>query len=244
MTKFTIEFQSKYLLRKTEVLVYIPGQSLQETIKQSDKNQLEKSNKTYPLMILLPGFGSNKSAWVENTNVVELAQKYQVALALISGENKWYMNFSPIDNWEGFLNYELPDFLYGTFKELSSSNPRYLVGCSMGGYGALRNYLTHSELYKACAALSPATYADNNLEAMLKAKSLRELAIDAKDIKKNIYLSVGTEDFIAKASKEFDEFLKENNCGFGYSFIDGYDHSYRLWNEEIKKVFEYIMKLS
>ena len=243
MARFLIEFQSKYLLRRTEIILYIPDQSLQETIVRADNSYYQNNKESYPLMLLLSGFGSSKTAWEQKSNVVDLAMENKVALCMIGGENKWYMNFSPIDNWEAFINIELPDYIYGNFKAISKEKPLYIAGCSMGGYGALRNYLLNIDKYKACCSLSPATKPDNNLEEVLKQKGLKDLIIETKDIKKNVYLSIGTKDFVYKQSMQYDKFLEECSCGFRYRSIEGYDHSYTLWNREIKEFFEYIKDL-
>lgn len=243
MSRLLVEFQSKYLLRKTEVILYVPTLDLQESLQQQDVNYYQNCEKKYPLMILLAGFGMDKSGWEQNSNIAELSKKYGVAVALVGGENKWYMNFSPIDNWDGFLNVELPDFIYGNFSSISKDKPLYIAGCSMGGYGALRNYLSNIDKYKACCALSPATKADNNLEQMLGQKTLNDLFEETKDVKKNIYLSVGTCDFIIEPSREYNEYLKNLNCGVSYKFVEGYDHSFRLWNIEIEEFLKYVSEL-
>ena len=245
MARFLVEFQSKYLLRKTEVIVYIPTQNLQETIIRNDEHFYENAkDRKYPLMILLSGFGSSKTAWEQRSNVVDYAMKNNIALVLVGGENKWYLNMNPADNWEGFLNIELPDFIYGNFKSIDSSLPLYIAGCSMGGYGAFRNYLLNIDKYKACGVFSPATRADNNLEEMINAKGLKELILETKDKKKNVYLSIGTEDFVYKSSMEFDKFLMECDCGIRYKSVEGYDHSYNLWDKEIRCFIDYIKNLN
>ena len=244
MARISLEFYSKSLLRKTEVIVYIPTLNLQGVIRQTDRNYYQNANKQFPLMILLGGFGLSKTGWEQQSIVEDLADKYGVALCMVGGENKWYMNNSPIDMWEDFLCYELPDFLFGNFASLSRSNPLWIAGCSMGGYGALRNYLSHIEVFDACGVLSPATKADNNLEDILHQKSLPQLIEETKDLKKNVYLSVGTKDFIYEPSKEFDEFLTKTNCGFNYKFVEGYDHSFALWNIEIENFIKYALSLN
>lgn len=243
MARLTLEFQSKYLLRKTEVVCYIPTMNLGQTMQNQSKNPYQESDKKLPLMILLGGFSESKLAWEMHSHVEDLADEYQIALVMVGGENKWYLNASPIDGWYDFLNTELPDFLYGNFKALSSDAPLYICGESMGGYGALRHYLTNLDKYKACCALSPAIKPDGNLEEMLHLKNLKELFVETKDAKKNIYLSVGTKDFIYNASKEFDDFLTSENVGVNYHFIEGYEHNWKLWREEIVKFFEYIKGL-
>lgn len=244
MARFLVEFQSKYLLRKTEVIVYVPTQNLQETIRRTDKHYYENNkDRKYPLLVLLSGFGGSKTAWEQKSTICEYALEHNLAVALVGGENKWYMNFNPTDNWEDFLNIELPDFIYGNFSAISSERPLYLAGCSMGGYGALRNYLLNINKYKAVGVFSPAIQPDNDLEGVLGVKRLKDIILETKDIKKNVYLSIGTKDFVYRQSMEFDKFLEECGCGFRYKSIEGYDHSYTLWDKECRSFIDYIEKL-
>ncbi len=238
MARYILEFQSSALYRNTEVIVYIPTMNLQETIQNKSKTPYQDEVKQYPLMILLSGFGSSKTAWEQRSTIEQLADQYKIALCMIGCENKWYVNYSPVDRWADFINDELPDFLYGNFTALSKKMPRYIAGCSMGGYGALRNYLEHLQLYQGCCALSPATRADNDLEQVLKLKSLKDLFIDTKDEPKNIYLSIGDKDFIYAQSLEFDTYLREICQDVSYKIVEGYGHTWDLWNLEIAEFFK------
>lgn len=238
MARYLLEFQSGALYRNTEVIVYIPTMNLQETIQNKSNTPYQDQVKQYPLLILLSGFGSAKTAWEQRSNIEQLADQYKVALCMVGCENKWYVNYSPVDRWADFINEELPDFLYGNFISLSKNMPRYIAGCSMGGYGALRNYLEHMDLYQGCCALSPATRADNDLEHILKLKTLKDLFLETKNMEKNIYLSIGNKDFIFAQSLEFDAYIRETTKNVAYKVIEGYGHTWDLWNIEIAEFFK------
>lgn len=238
MARYLLEFQSSALYRNTEVIVYIPTMNLQETIQNKSKTPYQDEVKQYPLLILLSGFGSAKTAWEQRSNIEQLADQYKIALCMVGCENKWYVNYSPVDRWADFINEELPDFLYGNFSYLANTMPRYIAGCSMGGYGALRNYLEHMDIYQGCCALSPATRADNDLENILNLKTLKNLFIETKDKKKSIYLSIGDKDFIYNQSLEFDAYIKEICEDVSYKIVEGYGHTWDLWNREIEEFFK------
>lgn len=238
MARYLLEFQSGALYRNTEVIVYIPTMNLQETIQNKSNTPYQDQVKQYPLLILLSGFGSAKTAWEQRSNIEQLADQYKVALCMVGCENKWYVNYSLVDRWADFINEELPDFLYGNFTSLSKNMPRYIAGCSMGGYGALRNYLEHMDLYQGCCALSPATRADNDLEHILKLKTLKDLFLETKNMEKNIYLSIGNKDFIFAQSLEFDAYIRETTKNVAYKVVEGHGHTWDLWNIEIAEFFK------
>lgn len=237
MARFNLRFVSKSLLRKTEVNLIIPSLDLHGALSEKNARYYRECGKKYPLIILLSGFGDDNEAWLYQTNIFSLCSEYGVAAALVGGENKWYLNQSPIDGWHSFLTDELPDFLYGNFSALDSGRLPIIGGVSMGGYGALYNGLKSPEKYSAIMALSPATKPDDMIDEKLHG-TLKELFLKSKGKLPYTYLSVGDKDFIYEASKNFDGWLTENSIGVNYAFRAGYAHTWDLWRIEIIKFLQ------
>lgn len=237
MARFNLRFVSKSLLRKTEVNLIIPSLDLHGVISNKNDRYYRDSTRKYPLIILLSGFNDDNEAWLFQTNIFSLCSEYGVAVALIGGENKWYLDQGPIDSWHSFIEKELPDFLYGNFTMLDQSKLPVIGGVSMGGYGALYNGLKSPEKYSAIMALSPATKPDDVVDEKQHG-TLKELFLKAKDKLPYTYISVGDKDFIYELSKEFDVWLTENSIGVNYSFIEGYAHTWDLWRIELVKFLQ------
>ncbi len=231
MARFGFRFVSKYLLRKVEVNLVIPSLDLHGAIDQKSERYYRDGAKKYPLIILLSGFGDDNEGWLYQSNLISLCAEYGFAAATLGGENKWYLDQSPVDGWHSFIEKELPDFLYGNFSKLDQSRLPVIGGVSMGGYGALYNALKSPEKYSAVMALSPATKPDDLVDEEIHG-SLRQLFTESKDRLPYTYLSVGDEDFIYGASKQLDDWLTENGIGVNYSFIKGYAHNWDLWRIE------------
>lgn len=232
MARFNLRFVSKSLLRKTEVNLVIPSLDLHGAIAEKNARYYRESDKKYPLVILLSGFGDDNEAWLLQTNISALCSEYGVAVALLGGENKWYLNQSPIDGWHSFIESELPDFLYGNFSKLDGDRLPVIGGVSMGGYGALYNGLKSPEKFSAIMALSPATKPDDMIDERA-CGTLRELFLSSKGRLPYTYLSVGDKDFIYQASKELDSWLTDNEIGVNYKFKAGFAHTWGLWRGEI-----------
>lgn len=241
MAKLKIEFYAKSLARRTTFDLVIPSLNLHGCLNNKDEYYYENLEEKYPLVIFLHGFGENGSAWQNNTQIIKLCEDNKIAGCFINGDNKWYLNMGPIDDYYSLIERDILDYLYGNFRCLSRSKPLGIAGVSMGGYGALYHYLKNIDKYQACIALSPATKPDEFDEK--KYGSLRDLFLDAKNKPLNIYLSVGTKDFIYNASKELDSFLKENEINARYKMIDGSDHSWVTWNKEIFSVLSFLKDL-
>ncbi len=241
MAKLTIEIYAKALARRTTFDLVIPSLNLHGCLNNENEHYYENLEKTYPLVIFLHGFGDNANAWQNNTQVIKLCEENKIAACFINGDNKWYLNMGPIDDYYSLIERDILDYLYGNFRCLSRNMPLGIAGVSMGGYGALYHYLNNTNKYQACIALSPATKPDSLDES--KYGSLKDLFLVRKNDKLNIYLSVGTKDFIYNASKEFDTFLSENKINVSYKIIEGADHSWNTWNNQTLEVINYLKKI-
>lgn len=241
MALLSIDLYVKALARKTKIDLVIPSLNLQGVLKNNDEKYYQNSEKKYPLLICLHGFGDDLNGWQTNTPIIKWCEEKGIAACFINGENKWYLNMGPIDDFYSLIERDVVDFLYGNFKCLSPEMPLAIAGVSMGGYGSLYHYLKNTSKYKACIALSPATKPDYVDEA--KYGTLRELFLNNKDNKLNIYLSIGSRDFIYDHSMELNDFLKENNVGVEYKVVEGYDHSWNLWAHELGNIFDYLKQV-
>lgn len=238
MALMTVDFHTKSLARRTRMDVFIPTLNLGGCLKNQDPNYYQNSQDTYPLIIFLHGFGDNEKAWQMNTQVLKMCEDKKIAACFINGENKWYLNLGPIDNYYSLVEEEVLDFLYGNFSCLSKDKPLVIAGVSMGGYGALYHYLKNVDKYAACVSLSPAIKPDRLDESEIG--TLRDLFLGSKGKDLNVYLSVGESDFIIESSRAFNDFLIENDLGVEYKFIPEKDHSWYTWAQEIFPVMEYL----
>lgn len=238
MARFTVDFYSKSLLRRIEFNLVIPSLNLHESLSNKDDNYYQNRTETFPLCIFLCGFGENQKSWQYNTQIDSLLEQNRVAGVFINGDNKWYLNQGPIEAYYDLVEKDILDYLYGNFKNLSKDKPLFIAGNSMGGYGALYHYVKNLDKYSACIALSPATKPDYLDES--KYGSLRDLYLKEKDKKLNVYISVGSEDFIINASKELDNFFAENGIDIKYRFKEGYNHSWLFWKDEVFEIMKYL----
>lgn len=237
MARYNLRFLSKSLLRKTEVNLIIPSLDLHGAIANKNARYYRESGKKFPLILLLSGFGDDNEAWLLQTDIAALCAEYGVAAALIGGENKWYLDLSPIDGWHTYLTEELPDFLFGNFSKLDGDRLPVLGGVSMGGYGALYNGLKSPQSFAAIMALSPATKPDGVIDEGAHG-TLKELFLAAGGNLPPVYLSVGDKDFIYEASRQLDGWLAQNAIGVRYKFVEGYAHTWALWRLEIKNFLQ------
>lgn len=236
MARYTIRFFSKCLMRKTEVHLVVPSLDMHSAMKESDEAFYQHDTEKYPLFLMLCGFGDDNEGWLTQGNLQSLCDKHRIAAVSIGGEDKWYLDSSPLESWHTLLEQELPDFLYGNFAKLDRSKKPVICGVSMGGFGALWNGLASPRRYSAIIALSPATRPDGDLNDEARFPSLKTLFLQSKGALPYVHLAVGDQDFILSPSRQLDEWLEENKIGVRYAFVPGYGHSWDFWRVHMDRV--------
>lgn len=133
----------------------------------------------YPVLYLLHGSSDSHTAFVENTEVAELAAKGNALVVMPeAGRLGFYTNWRVTDRagtvpqWETFHLAELPATLE---REFGASDVRMVAGLSMGGYGALRYAMRFPGMFRAAASLSGLMHLTRpGMAALLGALSIRE----------------------------------------------------------------------
>lgn len=150
MAVFQGNIFSSSLLRSVPITVILP----------SDKPSFDKksnSNKQMKSLYLLHGILGDNNDWLFNTNIKELAEKYNLAVIMPAGENHFYVDHkSTHDMYGEFIGQELIDTTRKMFNLSSKRTDTFICGLSMGGYGALRNGLKYYQNFGVIGALSSA----------------------------------------------------------------------------------------
>ncbi|KAK0757369.1 hypothetical protein N5P37_010091 [Trichoderma harzianum] len=150
----------------------------------------------------------------------------------------WNKNYK----MESYLTNELPDLLFGAFKELDSSRVS-IAGHSMGGHGALTLYLKNPGKYKSVSAFAPianpvnCTWGQKAFSGYLGDNKEEWKKHDASELLRgwkgplNALIDVGTEDNFYKQGQllpeNFEKVAKEIGAsGLQVNYREGYNHSY------------------
>lgn len=145
-------------------------------------------------------------------------------------------------NMYSYITKELPEALFGHFKELDG-NRVSITGHSMGGHGALTLYLKNPGMYKSVSALAPISnpskcpwgekafggyFGDDNKSKWAEHDATELLPKFPNDT--DILIDVGTGDNFYKQGQLLPENLeaaaKKAGKKVNVRYQDGYDHSY------------------
>ncbi len=262
MAKMTINMISYTLRRTVDITVVLPTATIPESMGMSGtKDSLKYQGKPkFPVLYLFHGMGNNHAQWTGYTNVELFAEERNIAVVMISAENKSYVDFNGEDFYS-FIEVELQDFIKGTFPISDRPEDTYIAGLSMGGYGTLVHALRNPEKYAAAGAFSaavelnpksllgPLVADDGNVDVSklnagvdpsIDPNSLADkLIAEGKSFPK-MYIACGEDDFLFETNKKFKDKLAAAGVDVTWDSLPGYGHVWRFWNIEVEKFLDFI----
>jgi S-formylglutathione hydrolase FrmB len=199
----------------------------------------------FPVLFLLHGAGDNDWTWLNASSVASLADQYGIILVCPSAELSWYFDSpeDPTSLYETFITAELLPYVDGHYRTRADRLHRALLGCSMGGHGALFLAIRHKDLFGIAVSLSggvdfrpfpknwnldkilgaEADHPDrwNDLNVLNQAKSLKdgELAIS---------IDCGVYDLFIAGNRALHQQLLDQKVMHDYSERPGY-HGWTYW---------------
>lgn len=253
MSNLSIEFFSNSLRRPVQFKMIIPGDF------NSDWNPEQKrKNKKTKTIFLLHGYTGAAGNWIPE----HLSTLYNFAIVMPNGENGFYTDgLSTGHKYATFLAVELVEYVRRTFNLAMAADETYIMGMSMGGYGALRTALAFPDVFgkavglssaliiKGCANMKPgeangvANYeyyreCFGELEKAVTSRNNPEVLVDEilsqKKRMPEIYMACGLQDFLLEPNRDFHKFLESRNVKHTYLESDG-GHDMRFWDEYVKK---------
>lgn len=157
----SLAFESTLLNREIHYSVYLP-------------EGYHTSERSYPVLYLLHGYGNNENAWIQFGNMQMLMdngiQKGLVAPMIVimpDAGNSWYA-----DDLRGKFPYETMfveefiRFVDQKYRTRESKKFRAIGGLSMGAYGAVILTFHNPDLFSAAFALSPAIWTDEEIQKL------------------------------------------------------------------------------
>lgn len=260
MARLQIEFFSNCLRRTVQFKMVIPGD-------HDNSWEPEQKRKGEPLktIFLLHGYTGSAGNWIPE----DLLIKYNIAVVAPSGENGFWIDGPATGHaYASFLCEELVEFVRRTFHLAQTREDTFVMGFSMGGFGALHSALAYPETFSKAIALSSAyiiptleTFEPGQMCEVANYEYYRECFGDLKQAKysrnnpevlvqeilregkqmPDLYMACGTEDFLLERNRIFHHFLEEQGVDHVYMESEG-NHDMTFWNQYarilIPKLFE------
>ncbi len=236
MAYFQISAFANALCRQTTFDMFIPNDVRNDNPRNEDEPMRT--------LFLLHGYTERSGNWVPE----ELAEKYNLAIVMPNAENSFYQDGEETGRkFSTYIGIELVDYVRKTFGLAKSSADTFIMGLSMGGYGALSLGMRYPDRFGKIAALSSALI-QHELDGMKPGQQTKVAnyeyyrlcfgdldqfihteknpEVQAKTLiqkggkKPEIFLCCGTEDFLIEPNRAFDAYL----TAVGYAHVYREEH--------------------
>jgi S-formylglutathione hydrolase FrmB len=123
----------------------------------------------YKICYLLHGLHNDQNSWIDSTLLQVFARDYHVLFVLPAVGRSFYADMKHGYNYFTYVSEELPKITRKVFNISAKREDTAVIGCSMGGYGALKIALTKPDQYGFCGTISPAClFINEHLESLRK----------------------------------------------------------------------------
>ena len=254
MAQLQIEFYSNCLCRRVTFKMLLPND-----FNNDWQPPQKRAGQPMKALFLLHGYTGSAYNWVPE----HLAILYNFAIIMPNGENGfWVDGLSTGHRYGAFLGQELPAYIRKTFHLSMAPEDTFIMGLSMGGFGALHTALAYPDRFGKVAALSsaliihdkahmkpgdPDTHANyeyyrecfGDLETIEQSRANPEVLVDdllsAKRPLPEIFMACGTEDFLLENNRRFHRFLQDRGVDHQYFESPG-NHNDEFWSEYAVKM--------
>lgn len=209
--------------------------------------------KDVPVIYLLHGLSGNCSDWNRFTAVERYAAPKGVAVIMPEVQRSFYADMALGIDYFSYVREELPQICSRLFGLSLRREKNYIMGLSMGGYGALKCMLRKPEYFAGCAAFSAVTDMPGRVAAAEQEEKKEFQAIFGMDLKvaeendlfalakkadagalPRIYTACGESDDLFPENRRFAEFLQKKGAGNRFEHWEGI-HDWVFWDKALQR---------
>jgi len=249
MAKLNCNFISYTLKRAVDITVIIPSTTIPESFGMFGGSPSHKITDKFPVLYLLHGYGNNHTTWTGYTNVELYAEERNIAVVMLSAENKSYVNHPEGDQFYDFIASELPEFICNMFPISEDPKDTYIAGLSMGGYGALVHGLNRPTQFAALGSLSGAIEInpsalsggkEKSIDPQFDPSSLAKHLFNNKETFPKTYIACGEADSLYEINTKFKNQLLEMGVDLTWVSLPKFGHEWRFWDLQIEAFLDWI----
>lgn len=212
--------------------------------------------KDAPVIYLLHGLSGNCSDWSRFTAVEQYVAKKGAAVIMPEVQRSFYADMALGIDYFSYVLEELPQICSRLFGLSLRREKNYIMGLSMGGYGALKCALSAPKRYAGCAAFSAAIEIEP-LIASASGRMARELqAILGPEGKippeadpyallnrrkgaqlPRFFVTCGEQDALYQENVRFVKALEERGADVRFEHWEG-DHRWEVWDKSVEMALE------
>ena len=242
MALLKVEYPSKALEMTTSFQVVLP-----------DEGSLDEAKVVY----LFHGLTDNCTGWTRYSSCERYARERGAALVIPEVQRSFYIDGVYGLNYFTYVSQELPQAVHRMFGLSLEREKSYVMGLSMGGYGALKCALTYPERYAGCGSFSGVVSLEGfrtlpqtplhqwEFDALLgvgkgtgEENDLFALAKKAAALPP-IYLSCGEQDGLYPMNTAFAALLESLGADYRFDHRPG-GHAWEFWDQSIQDCMNWL----
>lgn len=211
------------------------------------------------VVYLLHGLADNCSGWSRYTSVERYAREHNVALVIPEVQRSFYADMDQGIPYFTYIHDELPQICRNFFGFSEARENNYIMGLSMGGYGAMKCALNTPERYAGVATFSAVADIGEFVKTLANNKKqfqavfgqnlqipencdLVQLASQAEiGALPRIYMACGEQDALYDANTRLSALLQQRGADIRYEHWAGI-HSWDFWDTAVCKAMNYLLK--
>lgn len=211
------------------------------------------------VVYLLHGLADNCSGWSRYTSVERYAREHNVALVIPEVQRSFYADMDQGIPYFTYIHDELPQICRNFFGFSEARENNYIMGLSMGGYGAMKCALNTPERYAGVATFSAVADIGEFVKTLANNKKqfqavfgqnlqipencdLVQLASQAEiGALPRIYMACGEQDALYDANTRLSALLQQRGADICYEHWAGI-HSWDFWDTAVCKAMNYLLK--
>ena len=244
MAKIHIDFKSEILDKNMKISVIAPIEN---------KNMMEEAS----VLLLLHGLGNSEYEFINKANIEEVAIEHNLIIITPFCERGFYCNLVTGVNYFDYTKFEVIKTVQSCLNINIEDKTRYIMGVSMGGYGAFKLGLDDLNSYAGIGSISGSVdiikrdgekrTGDKDI-ALEWVEMFGEKIDDSndlfkylnKDINTAIYMCCGNDDFLKSYNDKFHDKLLELDIQHMYSEGTG-EHTWTYFAPHIREGIKYLI---
>ena len=244
MAFFRCDVMSESLGMATSVLVTMP-----------DTGDLAAA----PVVYLLHGLTDNCTGWLRYTQAEHLARTHGAILIVPEVQRSFYTDMACGPKYFTYINQELPTLCRRFFGIQPVPERTYIMGLSMGGYGAMKCAFTAPQQYAGCAGFSSVAEIQAELPQLCRWHEdqaifphgivppqddlfdLVEKFRDGTCPMPRLFLACGQQDSLYPANIRLRDTLLAMNWPLTWYEAPG-DHNWFFWNDALGRAMKELLE--
>lgn len=251
MALVSVHYRSDQLKKTVEIMLAVPDCN----------SEFGKPLSEYPVVYLLHGLSEDASSWIRKSNAERYGLERGLVLVMPSVDRSMYCDGVLGQNYFTYLTRELPEYLHKVFGLSRKREQNFIMGFSMGGFGAARAALTCPEQYAAWGSLSglvdlmPMLFRlDDSIReefpflaaeaGRLDTSPLNPVNLIDAEKQKGLrgYLSCGLQDDLLICTRRFQEASDQAGLSNRFVYVPDRGHNWTFWEEQIPAFFDFILE--